>query len=140
MATRQIVRLAIVSAVVLAQLTVAPLGAQAALRSRAFQTPSGNIGCLLAGGHLRCDILSGLNPEPNRPCELDWTGLSIGREARARPVCAGDTVFDRNSPVLNYGEKWRRGGIVCVSRQSGLRCHNNFDHGFFLSRDDWEAH
>jgi hypothetical protein len=134
------VRLTLISALLLVQLIAAPMGAQAALRTRRFQTPSGNIGCLLAGNHLRCDILSGLNPEPRRRCELDWVGLSIGVRTRAAPVCAGDTVFDQDAPVLDYGSRWRRAGIVCVSRMSGLRCHNNYDHGFFLSRDDWEAH
>jgi hypothetical protein len=136
----RLVRAVVVTAMLATMVVVVPFDAGAALHTRRFQMPSGNIGCLLAGDHLRCDILSGLSPEPERRCELDWTGLSIGRETRAQPVCAGDTVFDRNSPVLGYGQRWRRDGIVCVSRRSGLRCRNHFDHGFFLSRDDWEAH
>jgi hypothetical protein len=111
----------------------------AALHGRKFQMPSGNIGCLYHSGSLRCDILSGLEPEPQRDCELDWTGLRVQADGRAGPVCAGDTVVDRDARTLKYGAKWKRNGIVCRSRRSGLRCHNRNHHGFFLSRDEWDT-
>ena len=56
-----------------------------------FRTPSKNIVC----GHLRaaygspetlrCDIFSGLRPEPRRACDLDWTGISMRVNAARRP-------------------------------------------------------
>ena len=103
-----------------------------------FRMPSGNIGCVfVAGGSLRCDILSGLRPEPRGRCELDRTGLSVAATGRARPTCAGDTAVDLRAPVLRYGRTWRRGGITCRSRTVGLRCINRAAHGFFLSRQRW---
>ena len=104
-----------------------------------FRTPSGNIGCVYVarGRTLRCDILSGLRPQPRGRCELDWTGLTIASTGRARPQCAGDTAVDRRSPVVRYGRTWRRGGLTCLSTTSGLRCRNLSGRGFFLSRARW---
>ena len=106
-----------------------------------FRLPSGNIGCTYerASATLRCDILSGLRPEPARRCELDWTGLTLSAVGRARPQCAGDTAFDRRAPLLRYGSAWRRGRITCRSARDGLRCANRLGHGFFLSRQRWRV-
>jgi hypothetical protein len=108
-----------------------------------FKTPSGNIGCGYFGAFqgqpasLRCDIRSGLKPQPRRACELDWTGLTVGPTGRARAVCAGDTAYDPRFHALAYGHSWSRGGIRCLSRRIGLRCANRGGHGFFLSRQRW---
>jgi hypothetical protein len=102
-----------------------------------FQMPSRNIGCRLGGGFLRCDILSGLNPEPAEACELDWTGLVLGRSGAAEPQCAGDTVYDRNAPTLAYGSTWRRSGFACESSESGLRCTSPMGESFKLAREGW---
>ncbi len=107
-----------------------------------FRMPSGNIACGYSTDFgpvtLRCDILSGLRPEPRRRCELDWTGLSMGR-GTARPTCAGDTVYDRKARVLKYGSVWKRGPFTCVSLLIGLSCVNSTGHGFFLSKERWVA-
>jgi hypothetical protein len=108
-----------------------------------FRTPSANIGCVyssepsLGGPFLRCDILSGLKPKPRKPkgCELDWAfGFQMGARGRAQTVCAGDTAVDRRAKVVRYGSTWKRGGFVCTSRRTGLRCRNLSGHGFLLSR------
>lgn len=92
-----------------------------------------------SGYFLRCDILSGLRPEPARLCEGDWTGVSMLETKRAGAVCAGDTVYDRSAPVLGYGRAWVRNGFRCVSRRSGLTCTNRRSNGFFLSRERWRV-
>lgn len=117
----------------LALLTSAVAGA-ATLES--FRMPSRNVGCLYstAPAGLRCDILSGLKPEPRRKCELDWTGFYLSPNGRAAPNCAGDTVYDRRAPVLAYGRTWHRGAFTCVSKATGLRCRNRAGHGFVLAR------
>lgn len=121
-------------------LALVPTGpASAAMRSRTFEMPSGNIACGYYRQVLRCDIRSGLKPEPRRDCEVDWTGLAVEADGKAGPVCAGDTVADPDAPTLEYGAKWKRNGIVCRSRRSGLRCHNRKNNGFFLSRDSWDT-
>lgn len=110
----------------------------ATLSGESFVMPSRNIGCGFFDA-LRCDILSGLNPTPPGECELDWTGLTLGPEGAAAPQCAGDTVFDPQAPVLDYGETWSRAGIICESRQTGLRCTNSAGRGFELARADWDT-
>ena len=104
-----------------------------------FQMPSHNVGCGFDSGVLRCDILSGLKPEPAAACELDWTGVVLDATSAAQPECAGDTVFDQSAPVLGYGESWSRDGLTCVSQQSGLECKNAAGHGFTLARESWSV-
>ena len=138
-------RLALVLALVLLVLAVAPAaGAQRDVLV-GFRMPSRNIACAvepaLAGARavLRCDVLSGLRPAPRRACELDWTGLSLGLRGRATPTCAGDTVNDRRMPILGYGRTWRRGGFTCTSRRTGVTCRNRAGHGFLLARERWRS-
>ncbi len=105
-----------------------------------FQTPSRNVGCLFSPArarrpaYLRCDILSGIEPEPDRPCRLDWTGFAMNARGPAYLVCAGDTVYARTARVLRYGKRWKRGPFTCVSRRTGLGCANRSDRGFVLAR------
>lgn len=131
---------------VVTSVVVAVGGAGAAVGARdayvPFRMPSKNIACAYSAGggfgpvNLRCDILSGLKPSPRGRCELDWTGVSMGT-GRARPTCAGDTVYDPKATVLAYGSVWRRGPFTCLSSWAGLSCANRAGHGFFLSRDRW---
>jgi hypothetical protein len=104
-----------------------------------FKMPSKNVGCAFYGGTLRCDILSGLVPEPTGSCPNDWVGLFITTGGAAEPQCAGDTVYDKNSPTLAYGGTWKRGGITCQSRESGLRCTNSSGDAFTLAREGWSV-
>lgn len=108
-----------------------------ALSGATFQLPSRNIGCALAADVLRCDVLSGLDPEPESACELDWVGIVLGEHGAAAPQCAGDTVYDRDAPTLAYGQAWARGGFRCESRRSGLSCENEDGHSFALARGGW---
>ena len=119
---------------------VALATAAAASAAPGFRTPSRNIGCTYATAPtvLRCDVLSGLQPEPRRRCELDWTGISLAPTGRAVPTCAGDTAYPHGAPVLAYGRTWKRGGISCVSRRAALRCRNRSGHGFELARERWK--
>ena len=107
------------------------------LSSPTFQMPSKNIGCTAGEGVLVCDILSGLNPEPKKSCELDWTGIEMESRGSSQPRCAGDTAYDQSAPVLQYGAAWGRDGFTCVSMTNGLQCHNRDAHGFLLSREAW---
>jgi uncharacterized protein DUF6636 len=106
---------------------------------RRFQLPSKNIGCGFDSGVLRCDILSGLQPEPGQPCELDWTGIVLEADRLGQPQCAGDTIYDGSAPTLAYGETWSREGITCVSTRSGLDCQSAAGHGFKLARAAWRV-
>ena len=119
--------------------TVTTAEAEPALTGPTFQLPSRNIGCAFAEDVLRCDILSGLVPEPGEPCELDWVGIVFGEHHAAAPQCAGDTVYDQEAPTLAYGQSWARGGLRCESRRTGLSCANEDGRSFTLARAGWTA-
>jgi hypothetical protein len=104
-----------------------------------FKMPSKNIGCAFYGGTLRCDILSGMVPEPAEGCPYDWVGLTITTGGPAKPQCAGDTVYDKNAPTLAYGGTWKKAGITCKSSEAGLACSNGSGHKFTLAREGWTA-
>lgn len=114
-----------------------PTVTDVALSSPTFQLPSKNIGCTFGEGVLVCDVLSGLNPEPKRSCELDWTGIEMEASGPAQARCAGDTAYDQNAPVLAYGDTWGSGGFFCQSAKTGLTCRNRDSHGFKLAREGW---
>jgi hypothetical protein len=107
--------------------------------SESFQMPSKNIGCLFGFRQLRCDILSGLEPEPNEICDFDWVGVDMGVTGPAAANCGSDTVYDAGAPVLEYGSTWSRGGITCESEESALTCTNREGHGFSLARGSWSV-
>lgn len=117
--------------------------ADAAAELRAFQSPSKNIGCVAfkldrsSAPSVRCDIAEQSNPVKPQPksCNLDYgTAYEVGRRGKASRICHGDTTLNRKARVLAYGDRIRFHGIVCRSRQSGMRCVNRADHGFKLSR------
>jgi hypothetical protein len=139
---RAVLRASVVSLLAAAVLALAATSSARPIVYVTFQLPSKNIGCAYATGFgpvfIRCDIRSGLKPEPRRACELDWTGVSMGT-SKAGPTCAGDTVLDPRAPVLGYGKTWKRGPFTCLSSRVGLSCANRAGAGFFLSRETWRV-
>ena len=103
-----------------------------------FQSPSGNIGCVISRHDVRCDIREHDWTAPPKPasCELDWgSGVAVDRHGRADIVCAGDTTLGAGKH-LAYGDSIERGRFRCVSKRSGMHCVNRRnDHGFALSRE-----
>jgi len=111
--------------------------AQASARSF-FQSPSGNIGCVMGAHGVRCDIREHDWIAPPKPasCELDWgSGVFVGRHGRASIVCAGDATLGVGRH-LAYGDAITSARFRCVSKRRGMRCVNRRnDHGFLLSRE-----
>ena len=109
-----------------------------------FRTPSKNIACAyvakrsLGGPFLRCDLLSGLQPEPAKACEFDWGGVLMRPRKKAHPSCISDTIYDKRAPILAYGRTWSRGAFRCQSARKGLTCRSG-KHGLFLSRQSWRV-
>jgi len=93
----------------------------AVVRESTFQSPSGNIGCIIIGGLARCDIRNRSWSPPPHPAscsnEVDFgQGLEVGQSGPGRLVCAGDTTLDPAAPKLAYGNAAESEGFVCVSR------------------------
>jgi len=103
-----------------------------------FTSPSGNIGCMLSGDLLRCDIAARDWSPPPRPADCpDFTdygqGILVHPYGPATFVCAGDTALG-GGPALPYGQFQAGGGMSCNSEPSGMRCSNSDGHGFTISR------
>jgi hypothetical protein len=131
-------RALIVTAIVAAALAVVPSAASA--RVKFFQSPSGNIGCVVGGGIARCDIQQHNwtpPPKPSSCIDLDYgNGVEVIGGHPGEYTCAGDTVFSPTAPVLQYGDKITKNRFTCTSKTSGMRCANrNSGHGFFISRE-----
>ena len=106
-----------------------------------FQSPSGNIGCVIwtvENGTLRCDMKE-LNPSyTERPddCPVDW-GSAFEIKAAGmvgEVICHGDTVFNFEALTLDYGKTLQFGSFSCGSEKTGLTCTNANGHGFSLSK------
>ncbi len=107
-----------------------------ALNLGAFRSVDSNIGCLIDGGDVRCDVASRAWPTPAKPssCQLAWgQGLEVGPSTPAHFVCAGDSVLDPDDAVLPNGYDDKVGSITCQSRSIGMTCFDGADRGFYLS-------
>jgi hypothetical protein len=119
-----------------------PLGAlpAAAQEEVWFRSPTGNIHCAIFAGDwtvARCDLAEFTPSFPLRPadCDLDWGfAFEVAIRGPAGPVCAGDTVRDPASPILDYGRSVKMGGITCTSERTGMTCVNLDGHGFSVAR------
>jgi hypothetical protein len=119
-------------------LCAAPAGAEGFV---GFNSPSGNVGCVMGTEYVRCDIAERDWAPPPQPadCELDYgQGIGLGAGEPAAFVCAGDTTLGR-SEVLDYGQSMTRGDLRCDSAESGITClDRNTGHGFAISRQVYQ--
>ena len=136
-------RLRCISAVSVAIATPAALPAAADAIVQ-FETPSGNIGCIMGSGYgARCDIQNkdwSRGPRPaGCPTEVDWgQGLIVGKRGKGHIVCAGDTALNNGGGKLDYGKSKSVGRFKCTSRTSGVTCRNTRNgHGFFISKQSY---
>jgi hypothetical protein len=109
-----------------------------------FVSPTGNIGCAIAGGVARCDIVNRSWSPPPRPSscssQVDFgQGIEIGKSGAATFVCAGDTARTPGSPKLAYGTGTGVDGFVCVSRTAGMTCTRpRTGRGFTISAQGYK--
>ena len=111
--------------------TPAP-GTQPVVQLDHFQSPSGNIACMIlddgsTSPSVRCDVLEHTFTPPEEPaggCGSTGFGNSItlAAGAPARFMCAGDTVADPSLPVLAYGTTSAVGSFSCDSNEDGMVC------------------
>ncbi|MBU3064344.1 hypothetical protein KO481_22770 [Nocardia sp. NEAU-G5] len=107
-----------------------------------FQSPSGNIACMITGGtDVRCDVHDFAFTPPARPaggCGASGYGhtvtMSVGSAAQF--TCAGDTVADSSLPVLDYETTTGVGQVECYSTTDYMYCSAG-SHYFRLSRDTY---
>lgn len=113
-----------------------------------FQSPSGNIFCLILADPestwVRCDISDFTYAAPTQECgpDVGFHAGSASIEAMAPASiggCFGDTVADPSYPVLAYGQRAVGGDISCTSTESGMTCQNLASgYGFRLAKATYE--
>jgi hypothetical protein len=107
-----------------------------------FAAPSRNIACQMTADGVRCDVVQRtwkLPPAPPGCQQAFGTGAVLAGSGLGALSCAGDTVADPALKVLAYGEAVQTGSVVCVSRETGMRCTNAATgHGFQVARAAYE--
>ena len=108
-----------------------------------FQSPSGNIYCVLGSTGAACDISDHayqLPPPPECAQHLAWGDrfrLDAGKPAAMS--CHGDTLRVPGEPTLDYGQTTSAGTLSCQSELSGMRCtDSSTGHYFRISRDSFD--
>jgi hypothetical protein len=106
-----------------------------------FQSPTGNISCLIALGEyaeVRCDIqdYTPTHTEPPPNCDLDWGGVfTVGEDDTIGQLgCVGDTIGGPGGAKLDYGETITLWKFSCTSQKTGMTCTNSKGHGFTISK------
>lgn len=110
----------------------------AAEEKKFFNSPDGNIVCLISSVGARCDVTHNmwvLQPEPEN-CDGTWgVGVSV-TSSGAHLLCEINRVADvRSGTILGYGALKIQDNYTCVSERAGVTCLNNkTQHGFTAAR------
>ena len=143
----------ILTATVAASIT-RPAIAHANITGDQFQSPSGNIFCLIGVGNdgqgsVVCQGGRGFVVGKPPGCDhLAW-GDRFSMEQGSAPVshCHGDTIVPSHTspgpnpdvPILDYGQTRSAGTITCDSEPSGMTCtDSSTGHYFRMSRESNE--
>jgi hypothetical protein len=123
------VRLA--SLILLAFALTVPAAAARTVTYKKIRSPSKQITCLAVkyGSGIECSA-------PYLPDigELD-TYLALKAHGRSKMSERGDYPgYFVPFHTLHYGDAWKRPGIRCTMKTSGLTCRNLDDHGFHIQR------
>lgn len=113
----------------------------AVANEQAFQSPSGNIRCIVSEEGLfavRCDLEVDRQSYTDRPetCEGDWgTSFVVLRAGTGLLNCALEEIAPPETPlVLPYGVTLELDGITCLSETTGMTCTNAQGGGFAVRR------
>jgi len=119
-----------------------------------FQTPSGNIGCSLAGGNAQCTINRhswALPPVMSAVCSMGvmdgdcrYAGFWFESGGVQLVAPSGQQGWETAKgdrlaiPTLSYGKSIQKGSVVCSSASSGVTCWNiKTHHGYKMSADQF---
>lgn len=112
-----------------------------------FQSPSGNITCVMAAfegeaAEVSCEVADHTWVAPARPqaCEGGW-GDRLDLTAGGPPTmdCHTDTTRGSGLTTLDYGDTRSLGSITCKSEPAGITCTDtSTGHFFRISRESYE--
>jgi hypothetical protein len=101
-----------------------------------IQSPSKQIKChaviAIGGGGIECSASYLVNVDPK--ADLD-SYFHLKKHGKTIAGERGDyTGYLVKTHTLKYGDIWKRPGIRCSMKSSGLTCRNLDKHGFTLAR------
>jgi hypothetical protein len=146
--TRRITALVLTAAAAVAAPTIGPPATAHADDGGAFQSPSGNVNCLIgtfaaASNHnfVYCEVADRIWEAPPQPpdCPLVWGSRFRLEQGEA----AGFACYHQDLPApqqtLDYGQRRSVGTITCDSEPSGMTCTDSSSGRFFrVSRESYE--
>ncbi len=109
-----------------------------------FQSPSGNIYCIMGTTGVACDISDyTYQPPPPPECgkHLAWgSRFSLTPGNPAAIECHGDTLRVPGERTLDYGQTISAGTLTCESQPSGMKCTDSGSggHYFRVSRESFD--
>jgi hypothetical protein len=144
MNTRKITKVTLIATATVAATIVVPTTAQA-VPDGSFQSPSGNIVCILAGSGehgAACQVQQRTYaaPPPGQ-CQLGGWGSQIDLDPGKPPhfECVGGVLAVPPMPTLDYGQTRSAGPFTCDSEPSGMTCtDNSTGHFFRISRESYQ--
>jgi hypothetical protein len=116
----------------LALLSTLALAATASAKTVSYHnivSPTKQISCLAVKGSTEIECSAPYLPDIG---DLD-TYVALRKHGRSRLSERGDFPgFSDRRRTLHYGDTWKRPGISCTMRRTGLTCRNADDHGFHI--------
>jgi len=112
-----------------------------------FQSPSGNITCVMAAlegttPSASCGIADSTWVIPPRPtrCMGAWGDqIDLTQGSAAVLVCHSDTTRGSGLPTLQYGDTRSVASLTCKSEPAGITCTDSgTGHFFRISRESYE--
>lgn len=113
--------------------------AHAEATSSEFQSPSGNIECIVGNTGAACEIANHDYVSPARPAECHLAyGDRVSLDASGvRFNCHGDRLVGSTAVILPYGASITEGPFTCVSTVDYVQC-TGYGHMFRLSRQAYD--
>jgi hypothetical protein len=133
------IQLPLAISITTAAMCAAAPAAQAGGVGYQFQSPDGNIACVMgvndAGGATAgCEIGNHTYSPPPKPsdCHLAWGDrFSLTQSNSAAMDCHGDTLRVPGLPTLGYGQTRSVGPLTCDSETASMTCTDNSTGHFF---------
>jgi hypothetical protein len=143
----KITKVALIATATAATITALPPTAHA-VPDGSFQSPSGNIYCILivkdtGAASSACQLQQHHTyaAPPPGTCHLGGWGSQIGLDQGNPPdfECVGGELAVAPMPTLGYGQTRSAGPITCDSEPSGMTCTDSSSGHFFrLSRESYQ--
>lgn len=161
--TMMITTLALIASSTLAATMTLPATAHADYDYRRFQSPSGDILCVMlrdhdnwdpasyGKGHATCQVQDptyappppqyvGGDGRPSTCSLLGWGGqFALAEGGPPHLDCVGGNLIWPGLPTLEYGQAMSLGSITCASEPSAMTCTDTSSGRFFrVSRDSYQ--